>query len=334
MSENRYPAGNAPAPWQIGEIKKPTNPASNRCLCPDLGVLLSVERQQDSKIAKPARNEPAPSAQHGSGEAVTDRAERLARLARGWDEAADGYEAYFVPRFAPWVAAAVRALPADPLPAGPVLVPCCGTFPELDALAEHLPGREIVGIDLSAGMVARAGERATRHPGARAIQGDASTVDDHWLGRCAAVVSVFGLQQLPEPAHAVRSWVGALRPGGWLSVVFWPGDTEAEGPFAVLAGVLRAHVPPSDRSWERHIAPVLTGAGAVVERDERPAHPMSHPDAAAFFDAYTRSGPLRPLADARGAAFVARLRDEFLRRSPAGVWRHRPHARHLVARRG
>jgi SAM-dependent methyltransferase len=277
----------------------------------------------------------------------------MAHLARGWDEAADGYEAYFVPRFAPWVASAVRAIPGGaasgrsgaepavkrprlatgpvaPRPDGPVLVPCCGTFPELDALAGHLPGREIVGIDLSAGMVRRANERAARHPHARAVQGDASTLDDRgW----AAVVSVFGLQQLPEPEVAVRSWVAALRPGGWLSVVYWPRNAEADGPFALLADVLRAHVPPGDASWERHVVPAAVAGGAVIERDDHLVHPMSHPDAAAFFDAYTWCGPLRPLATARGEAFIDQRRAEFLGRAPVGVWHHRPRARHIVAYR-
>jgi SAM-dependent methyltransferase len=227
----------------------------------------------------------------------------------------------------------VRAIPVEPLPGGPVLVPCCGTFPELEALTGHLPGREVVGIDLSAGMVRRAGERAAHHPRARVVQGDASTLDDGWPDGCAAVVSVFGLQQLPEPDVALGSWVSALRPGGWLSVVYWPHDTETDGPFALLGGVLRAHVPPGDDSWERRVVPVAVANGAVIERDERPAHPMSHPDAAAFFDAYTRCGPLRPLATARGEAFMERLREEFARRAPTGVWHHRPQARHLVLHR-
>jgi SAM-dependent methyltransferase len=261
---------------------------------------------------------------------VTDRDERLAHLARGWDEAVAGYEAYFVPRFAPWVTTAVRALSGGPLPDGPVLVPCCGTFPELDALTELLPGREFVGIDLSAGMVRLARERAAAQPRARVVQGDASTLS---ADSCAAVVSVFGLQQLPDPESALRSWVAALRPGGRLSVVFWPGDVETDGPFALLAEVLRAHMPRPDFSWEGRLVAAATADGAVLERDDRPAHPMAHPDAAAFFDAFTRDGPLRPLANARGDAFMAQLREEFLRRAPVGEWHHRPTARHLVLRR-
>jgi SAM-dependent methyltransferase len=255
------------------------------------------------------------------------------RITRSWDEAAAGYEAYYVPRFAPWVAAAVAVLNGGPLPGGPVLVPCCGTFPELDVLAAAAPGRDVTGIDLSAGMLALARRRVARHRGASVEQGDAAALDPRWSGRCAAVVSVFGLQQLPEPDAAVRAWAAALRPGGVLSVVFWPRHTEDDGPFARLGEVVREHVPPGDDTWQDRLVPALTATGAVVERDELRAHPMSHPDAATFFDAHTLAGPMRPLVTSRGDAFAARLRAEFLRRSPAGTWQHRPHARHLVARR-
>lgn len=261
---------------------------------------------------------------------MTEHAGYLARIARGWDEAVDGYEAYYVPRFAPWVATAVKALPRA-LPEGPVLVPCCGTFPELDVLTEHLPGREIIGVDLSSGMAARARRRAAGNPLVRVIEGDASTLDPSLSA--AAVVSVFGLQQLPEPDAAIRSWAGTLRPGGLLSVVYWPGSAEPGGAFTVLSDVLREHVPAGDRSWETRLVPALEARGATVERDEEPSFPMVHPDADTFFTAHTRTGPLRPLADSRGDEFVERLREEFLRRSPAGEWRHRPPARHIVARR-
>ncbi len=245
------------------------------------------------------------------------------RIARGWDAAAEGYDAYYVPRFAPWVADAVRAVTGAALPDGPVLVPCCGSFPELPALVGHLPGREIVGIDLSAGMVRLADRAAAPYPLVTALQGDAATLDDRWTGTCAAVVSVFGLQQLPDPAHALRSWAAALRPGGRLSVVFWPGHVEETGPFALMSAVL-SRTP--DRGWEDGLTDGLT-----VERDEEVAHPITHPDAATCFEAHVHSGPLRPLVEEKGPEFVERLRAEFLRHGPDGAWTHHPRARHVVA---
>jgi len=62
-------------------------------------------------------------------------------------------------------------------PPGPLVVPCCETFPELPALAEQHPRREIVGIDLPAGMVRLARERAAGQRLARVMQGDAATLD-------------------------------------------------------------------------------------------------------------------------------------------------------------
>ncbi|GAB1515006.1 class I SAM-dependent methyltransferase [Actinophytocola sp. KF-1] len=246
------------------------------------------------------------------------------RIARGWDAAAEGYDAYYVPRFAPWVADAVRAVTGAGLPDGPVLVPCCGTFPELPALVEHLPDREITGIDLSEGMVRIAQANAAAYPRVTVVHGDAATLDTRWTATCAAVVSVFGFQQLPDPAHALRSWTAALTPGGLMSVVFWPGRAETEGPFALMSELL-GRAP--DRGWEDGLTD-----GLDVVRDEEVAHPITHPDAATCFDAHIHSGPLRPLAEEKGPAFVQRLRDEFLRRAPAGEWTHRPVARHVVVR--
>jgi SAM-dependent methyltransferase len=265
---------------------------------------------------------------------VTDHAEQLARVARGWDAAAEGYDAYFVPRFAPWVDAAVQAIAAAPLPAGPILVPCCGTFPELTTLLAYFPDRDIVGIDLSAGMVQLARHRAGQQSNVSVVVGDASTLDRRWLGRCAAVVSVFGLQQLPEPDLAIQSWLAALRPGGKLSVMYWPDVTETEGPFALIRQVVSANTPEEDSSWEDRLVGAVTAQGGAVERDEYVSYPMSHPDAAAYFDAYSRNGPLRTLVDARPASFVNELREEFIRRAPAGEWHHRPRGRLVVAGRG
>jgi SAM-dependent methyltransferase len=165
------------------------------------------------------------------------------------------------------------------------------------------------------------------------VEGDASRLDPQWSARCAAVVSVFGLQQLPEPDVAIASWAAALRPGGRLSVVFWPDAAESEGPFALMDDVLRPHVPPVDSSWEHRLGPALSATGVVIDRDEDLSYPMAHRSASAIFDAYTRHGPGRALAMARGDAFIGQVRREFLRRAPAGEWQHRPRARLLVAHR-
>ncbi|WP_329002130.1 class I SAM-dependent methyltransferase [Kribbella sp. NBC_00709] len=250
--------------------------------------------------------------------------DRLARLARSWDEAAEGYDAYFVPRFAPWVQAAVDEL--DDVPEGPIVVPCCGTFPELELLTPRFPGRRIVGIDLSAEMVRLARRRASGQPLVEVVQGDATTLDPALSA--AAVVSVFGLQQLPEPAAAIRSWYDVLRPGGRLCVVYWPEFAEETGPFALLDEVIDGR---RDRAWEDALIPALDGA--LVERDELVSYRMVHPDAAAYFDAADRSGPLRATALARGDGYIAELRASYLAKAPAGEWVHHPQARLISARR-
>ncbi|WP_202868537.1 class I SAM-dependent methyltransferase [Kribbella sindirgiensis] len=250
--------------------------------------------------------------------------DRLARLAQSWDEAAEGYETYFVPRFAPWVRAAVDEL--DDVPEGPVLVPCCGTFPELALLAPRWPGRRIAGIDLSAGMVRLARLRAAGNPLVEVVQGNAMTLDPAWSA--AAVVSVFGLQQLPDPATAIRSWYDVLRPGGRLCVVYWPGTIEDTGPFALLDKVIDAG---RDNSWEDDLIPALDGA--VIERDVHLSFPMTHPGAAEYFDAANHAGPMRALALARGDDYIAELRAKYLAEAPDGEWTHHPRARLISVRK-
>jgi SAM-dependent methyltransferase len=263
---------------------------------------------------------------------MRDDSERRALLARAWDDAAPEYERYFVPRFSPWVATAVRAVAETALPLGPILVPCCGTFPELPALVAGHPEREIVGIDLSAAMVRLARERAAGWPQVRVVEDDAGSLDRHWSGSCAGVVSVFGLQQLPDPKTAMSNWTQALRPGGCLSVVYWPRKVEESGPFALLDEVLVNHRPPDDGLWEARLGEAVTAAGGTVERDEYLSFPVSHPDAETFWDAFTHGGPLRALAIARGDRVMRGLREEFLRLGPANEWRHKPRARWIVAR--
>lgn len=256
------------------------------------------------------------------------------RLAQSWDEAAEGYDQYFVPRFAPWLNDAVRAVAdvAASLPPGPVLVPCCGTFPELPALQAALPGRELVGLDLSPGMIDLARARAAGSADVQLIVGDAADLDPQRTTSCAAVVSVFGLQQLPEPAAGLASWVGALAPGGVLSVMFWLPATEVDGPFALLRQVIESK-PADEPAWPGLLADVARSAGGEIERDADVVHPMSHPDAATVFDATMDTGSCRGFARSQPADVMQALREKFVAAAPAGEWTHHPRARHIVARR-
>lgn len=261
------------------------------------------------------------------------RDEQVSRLSRGWDEAAEGYERYFVPRFAPWLETALNGLPRE-LPGGPVGVPCCGTFPELPPLAEAYPDREIVGVDLSPGMLEHARLRADGYRLARVVCGDASDLTSVGLGDAGAVVSAFGLQQLPDPIDAATNWVRALRPGGWLSVVFWPLVTENVGPFALLDSVVDEALDPVPKpTWPEQLTDAVAGTGARVVRDQAVSHPMSHPDAETFWSAMTEGGPLRSFVLARDEEFIDSLRARFLARAPTGIWDHRPTARWILAQR-
>jgi hypothetical protein len=182
-------------------------------------------------------------------------------------------------------------------------------------------------------MAHLARRRAAGSPRVRVVQGDAVALDPQWSGACAGVVSVFGLQQLPDPEAAMAMWTNALRPGGRLSVTYWPGRTEEDGPFELLSRVLAPHRPPSDDAGQDRLAEVVTAAGATVERDEYLAYPIEHPDADTFWTAIANGGSLHALAITQGEAFMRARKREFLALAPAGPWRHLPRARWIVAHR-
>lgn len=253
---------------------------------------------------------------------------------RAWDEAALGYDAYFGPRFAPYLGAAVGALLArrQQLPNGAVLVPCVGPGRELCPLARAFGARRIAASDLSKEMVSRARQRAAPYPNVSVERADASALSAP-EGGAAAVLSVFGLQVLPDPAKVLPSWLQLLEPGGLAVVAYWPRDTEASGPFHSMRRVLR-RAGLEDGCWENQLVPSAVSAGGRLLADLVLCFEIAHDDARSLWQALTHLGPLRGLILARGAPLVARLGEEFVADLPQGPLSHAPAARLLIIERG
>jgi SAM-dependent methyltransferase len=258
---------------------------------------------------------------------------RSARVEQAWDEAALGYDAYFGPRFAPYLGAAIGALLAreSQLPSGAVLVPCVGPGRELTPLARAFAARQIVASDLSSGMVSRARERAAGALNVSVERADATSLLAPSAG-AAALLCIFGLQLLPDPAKTLASWLSLLTPGGLAVVVYWPRESETSGPFHSMRALLR-HAGLADGDWEEHLVSSAVSAGGRLVADFPLCFEMAHEDSRTMWRALTHLGPLRALMLTRGENFVAALGDEFVAQLPSGPLSHSPAARLLVIER-
>jgi SAM-dependent methyltransferase len=256
-----------------------------------------------------------------------------ARVERAWDEAALGYDAYFGPRFAPYLGAAIGALLARQaeLPPGPVLVPCVGPGRELGPLASAFAERQILASDLSTNMVSRARERSSAQANVSVERADA-TLLQRPPGGAAALLSVFGLQLLPDPAKTLVSWLALLASGGLAVIVLWPRESEASGPFHSMRHLLReAGLPDGD--WEAQLVPNALATGGRPLADTPLCFEMAHESSAVMWQALTHLGPLRALLLARGEEFVAQLGEQFEAELPKGPLVHTPAARLLILER-
>ncbi len=91
----------------------------------------------------------------------------------------------------------------------------CGTGNATRCLREAWPQAEVIGLDLSAGMLARAGEKLS---GAGLVRGDAGClpfVD----GAFDLILSAYMLHHLESPANFYAGAARALSPGGKLVVL-------------------------------------------------------------------------------------------------------------------
>jgi SAM-dependent methyltransferase len=282
----------------------------------------------------------------GTGDVVAcaaeDSSRKLALLAESWTQAAEKYEADLAPRFEPWTRDALSqlSLHVGGLPDGACVVPTCGPGQELPLVAAVLgPGRELIGSDISPGMVKRAAMRAAAvGPQCTAIVADA--MQPLCEGKLAVIFTVFGLQQLPDPVAAVNGWCTQLQPAGIAVICYWPpGGVESRGPWQTYSELLSKRVGSSERkqattSWDELLAAAGESAGAEVLLHSHVEHEMKWPDGAAMWEVMSRGGPWLFTRLRRGESFMEEMKVEFLQEYPLGTaLRHTPRARLLVLRK-
>jgi ubiquinone/menaquinone biosynthesis C-methylase UbiE len=143
-------------------------------------------------------------------------------LTDAFDRAARRYDLLTAmnPGYHRHLATAARAL-AEHLDADPpsVLDLGCGSGSSTAALLTAAPGAVIIGVDTSAGMLARA--RAKSWPdGVRFVHASAEALPRLDLGPMDGVLAAYLFRNLPgiERDRALRAVRQQLRPGGWLVV--------------------------------------------------------------------------------------------------------------------
>ena len=166
-----------------------------------------------------------------------------------------------------------------------VLDACCGTGDLAIALARAYPACEVVGLDFTAAMVARARLKATTLPAAHLsfVQGDLLRLP-FADGEFAAVTVSWGVRNVPDVPRAFAEMKRVTRPGG--RVVCLESTQPPEGPGGGLI-----------RLWMARVVPLL---GGLVSGD---------PSAYAYLPASVEAFPrVAELAAIMAAAGLERVR--------------------------
>ncbi len=159
----------------------------------------------------------------------------------------------------------------------------CGCGDTTLELARRIaPGGAVVGVDISAPMLARAKARAGSHQGVTFQHGDAQV---HEFAKAAydLVFSRFGVMFFNDPVTAFRNLRAALKPGGRIAFVCWPPAKE-NAWVRIPTGIVKAHVdlpapPAPDEPGEfafadrERVHQILSAAGfrdIKIDRQDMP----------------------------------------------------------------
>lgn len=167
----------------------------------------------------------------------------------GWDPAT--YERFGDHRSRPFDELLGRVGAADPR----VVVDLgCGNGPATMALVRRWPDAQIIGVDSSEQMLARAREI---DPDGRVEWVHADVADVHPPDHTDVLTTNATLQWVPGHDDLIRRWVGELAPGGWFAMQV-PGNFGA--PSHRILRELAAQSPHADQ-----LRPLLPGTDAVHE---------------------------------------------------------------------
>ena len=175
-------------------------------------------------------------------------AEVTSQVARGFAEAADGYDAggteFFGPMATWLVARAGISAGAKVLDLG-----CGKGAVTLAAARAAEAGGHVIGIDLAGSMLkhARAAARRARQRNVAFQPGDAEDPRPFGPATFDAIVAGYLIQFLPRPAHAARAWQRLLKPGGVLAFT-WGAAQDPRWAPAIAA--VDAHVPDGMPGFE------------------------------------------------------------------------------------
>jgi SAM-dependent methyltransferase len=154
---------------------------------------------------------------------------------------------------------------ADPKPGDRVIDVGCGCgATTIDFAARVRPGGQVLGLDVSEPMLARARERAPRDLPIRFELADATVYDLEPEG-ADLVASRFGVMFFADPAKSFANLRKGLKPGGRLAFACW--REARQNPFFVLP--LREagkHAPPLPKTGPEDPGPFAFASEARVRR--------------------------------------------------------------------
>jgi ubiquinone/menaquinone biosynthesis C-methylase UbiE len=174
-------------------------------------------------------------------------------LVEEFDRMAEVYDAFVRPFSTPIFDEALDEMRGWLPPDARALDTGCGAGRELQRVARLVPDGEVVGVDLSAGMVQAAWRDAAAHGLGHCafFQADVGRLPAEFEGAFDIVYNCLAHHHYPDPAAATREVHRVLRPGGVYAVID-PGPAwfnVASAPLARWAdpGWIRFHTPDEFR---------------------------------------------------------------------------------------